>query len=343
MVRRSPGHRLPSLPALSGLAKATTATVAVASTPAQAVATVALNGGIVGRAFDRVGAIGGGNPHPAVDYPAAGDRARYRGGNSRLLVDSPAAGDRVRCRGRSSRLLVGHPTAGDRGGVLDGRESSRCAGPAGGTMNGIKPTLRYRTGGADQQWAVTPAAQVQISGDRCLEVTGDGGAVRIWDCNGGTNQQWSGDAGDGKCREAGNRARTGGSALVIRSCSGGAHRMWVPGDLVGLRKDAESGRCFDVPAGNQSNGNPPALCNCNSTEDGTEDGTKDGNNAGTNGSNQQWTSRADGRSPDVAADGTVVGIWDYNGGTNQKRTAGNGTEVVVRTCDGAANQKWGRS
>jgi O-glycosyl hydrolase len=254
--------------------------------------------------------------------------------------------------------------AGNLAGVLKGVESGRCTDVAGGTTNGLKPTLWDCTGGTNQQWTLTPAGQLQTLG-KCLDVDADGTTVQIWDCNGGTNQQWTVNAdgtvvgaGSGKCLDASAHGTANGAPLDVWACNGGANQKWARGDTVGILKGAESGRCVDVPAANQTNGTRPALWECNG------------------GSNQQWNSTAngrltvfDGKCLDVVgagtADGTAVDIWDCNGGGNQQWTAGADGTVVnagsgkcldatghgtadntlmeIWTCNGGANQRWSRS
>jgi rhamnogalacturonyl hydrolase YesR len=125
----------------------------------------------------------------------------------------------------------------------------------------------------------------------------------------------------------------------------------------GVLKGQESGRCVDVPGGNQANGTAPALWDCN------------------NGANQTWTSTSSkqltvfgGKCLDAVghgtANGTKVDIWDCNGGLNQQWTltadgtvvgvesgkcldatghgTANGTLLQIWTCNGGANQKWSR-
>ncbi|WIM92832.1 lectin [Actinoplanes oblitus] len=122
-------------------------------------------------------------------------------------------------------------------------------------------------------------------------------------------------------------------------------------------RGSQSGRCLDVPNGNQTNGTPLAIWDCNG------------------GGNQQWTATAagelrtsGGKCLDVTgaatADGTRVEVWDCNGQANQRwqlqsngtvTAAGagkcldvyangtaNGTAVEIWSCNGGANQQWTR-
>nr|BFE70345.1 ricin-type beta-trefoil lectin domain protein [Actinoplanes digitatis] len=126
------------------------------------------------------------------------------------------------------------------------------------------------------------------------------------------------------------------------------------GNLAGVLKGAESGRCADVPGAVTTNGTRPVLWDC------------------TGGTNQRWTLtparqlQVLGKCLDVAgtADGTAVQVWDCNGGTNQQWTVGadgtvvgvasgkcleasahgtaNGSALAIWTCNGGPNQRWAR-
>ncbi|NDU71775.1 1,4-beta-xylanase [Actinomadura sp. DSM 109109] len=111
---------------------------------------------------------------------------------------------------------------------------------------------------------------------RCVDVpnsaTADGTRVQLWDCHGGTNQQWTAtDAGElrvygNKCLDA---AGTGNGAQVqIYSCWGGDNQKWrlnSDGSIVGV----QSGLCLD--AAGTGNGTQIQLYSC------------------WNGSNQLWS------------------------------------------------------
>ncbi|SEE82609.1 endo-1,4-beta-xylanase [Streptomyces sp. 3213] len=126
-----------------------------------------------------------------------------------------------------------------------------------------------------------PGAGGQIKGvssGRCLDVPGagttDGTQLQLWDCHGGTNQQWTyTDAGElkvygNKCLDA---AGTGnGSKVQIYSCWGGDNQKWrlnSDGSIVGV----QSGLCLDAVSGGTANGTLIQLYSC------------------SNGNNQHWT------------------------------------------------------
>ncbi|MET9499839.1 non-reducing end alpha-L-arabinofuranosidase family hydrolase [Streptomyces sp. NPDC006552] len=107
---------------------------------------------------------------------------------------------------------------------------------------------------------------------RCLDVPGssqtDGTNVQIWDCHGGTNQQWT-LTDDNELTVYGNRcldvpghATTAGTRPVIWSCNGGTNQRWranADGTIVAV----ESGLCLDVSGGATANGTAVQLWNCN--------------------------------------------------------------------------------
>ncbi len=130
------------------------------------------------------------------------------------------------------------------------------------------------------------------------------------------------------------------------------------GNVGGVLRGQESGRCVDVPGATQSNSTVVTLWDCNG------------------GSNQSWTATPGKQLQvygtkclDVSAggtsDGTAVIIYDCTGGTNQQWTVNsdgtvvgagsgkcldatghgtaNGTLLEIWTCNGGANQKWSRS
>ncbi|MFJ9425191.1 endo-1,4-beta-xylanase [Streptomyces sp. NPDC101249] len=126
-----------------------------------------------------------------------------------------------------------------------------------------------------------PAGGGQVKGvgsGRCLDVPGsstaDGTQLQLWDCHGGTNQQWTyTDAGEvkvygNKCLDA---AGTGNGAKVqIYGCWGADNQKWrlnSDGSIVGV----QSGLCLDAVSGGTANGTLIQLYTC------------------SNGNNQRWS------------------------------------------------------
>ncbi|MET8544336.1 non-reducing end alpha-L-arabinofuranosidase family hydrolase [Kitasatospora sp. NPDC004799] len=119
--------------------------------------------------------------------------------------------------------------------------------------------------------AATSGALRGAGSGRCLDVPNagrnDGTLLQIWDCSGGTNQQWTLTSdnqltvyGD-KCLDVPGHATTAGTRVEIWSCSGGANQRWrvnADGSVVGV----ESGLCLDVSGGGTANGTAVQLWNC---------------------------------------------------------------------------------
>ncbi len=118
-----------------------------------------------------------------------------------------------------------------------------------------------------------PSGQlVGAQSGRCLDVpnvsTANGTQVEIWDCNGGTNQQWT-QRSDGslqvygnKCLEVSNQATAAGSPVSIFDCNGGTNQQWrvnSDGTIVGV----QSGLCLDVTGQGTANGTLIEIWTCN--------------------------------------------------------------------------------
>ncbi|MEV3858694.1 non-reducing end alpha-L-arabinofuranosidase family hydrolase [Streptomyces sp. NPDC050095] len=128
--------------------------------------------------------------------------------------------------------------------------------------------------------AATSGALKGVGSGRCLDVPNasqtDGTSLQIWDCSGGTNQQWTATDSSqltvygNKCLDVPGHATTAGTRVQIWSCSGGANQQWKvnsDGTVVGV----ESGLCLDVTGAGTANGTAVELWTCNG------------------GSNQKWT------------------------------------------------------
>ncbi|WP_378789306.1 PHB depolymerase family esterase [Nonomuraea fastidiosa] len=112
----------------------------------------------------------------------------------------------------------------------------------------------------------------QIKGEgsgRCIDVpngsTSDGTAVQLWDCNGGTNQQWTlTDSGElrvygNKCLDAGGSSN--GARIQIYSCWGGDNQKWrinSDGTITGV----QSNLCLDAIGQGTANGTGLQLYTC---------------------------------------------------------------------------------
>ena len=115
---------------------------------------------------------------------------------------------------------------------------------------------------------------------RCLDVPGqsttNGTQLEIWDCNGGTNQQFA-QLSNGalqvygtKCLDVPGHATAAGTKVDIWDCDGGTNQQWrvtSDGTIVGV----ESGLCLDVIGAGTANGTLVEIWTC------------------TGGSNQKWS------------------------------------------------------
>ncbi|MFF2079808.1 non-reducing end alpha-L-arabinofuranosidase family hydrolase [Kitasatospora sp. NPDC058162] len=128
--------------------------------------------------------------------------------------------------------------------------------------------------------AATSGALRGTGSGRCLDVSNggqaDGTLLQIWDCTGGTNQQWTVTSANqltvygNKCLDVPGHATTAGTRVEIWSCTGAANQQWrvnADGTVVGV----ESGLCLDVSGAGTANGTAVQLWNCSGA------------------GNQQWT------------------------------------------------------
>ncbi|GAA3159423.1 hypothetical protein GCM10020001_099330 [Nonomuraea salmonea] len=104
--------------------------------------------------------------------------------------------------------------------------------------------------------------------------TSDGTAVQLWDCNTGTNQQWS-QTSSGELRVYGNKCLDAGGSgngarIQIYSCWGGDNQKWrvnSDGSITGV----QSNLCLDAVGQGTANGTGLQLYTCHG------------------GANQRWT------------------------------------------------------
>jgi len=154
--------------------------------------------------------------------------------------------------------------------------------------DGVHPNA----GGYDKMAAVWSSALLSVSGSigqpggtggttsaitgagsgRCVDVPGAtqtlGTQVQLWDCLGGTNQQWTATAAGelrvygGDCLDAYGQGTTPGTKVAIWSCNGQANQQWrlnTDGTITG----AQSGLCLDATGGGTANGTLLELWTCN--------------------------------------------------------------------------------
>jgi poly(3-hydroxybutyrate) depolymerase len=108
---------------------------------------------------------------------------------------------------------------------------------------------------------------------RCLDVpnstTTAGTRLQVYDCHGGTNQQWTRTAASEltvysgtstRCVDAEGAGTTAGTAVIIWSCHGGDNQKWrlnTDGSVTGV----QSGLCLEVAG--TANGSAVRLGTCN--------------------------------------------------------------------------------
>jgi poly(hydroxyalkanoate) depolymerase family esterase len=127
----------------------------------------------------------------------------------------------------------------------------------------------------------TGGALRSVGAGRCLDVPGqttnNGTRLQIWDCHGGTNQQWTSSSANEltvysgsskRCLDAEGAGTTAGTAVIIYACHGGNNQKWrLNGD--GSVTGVQSGLCLEVAS--TANGAAARLGTC------------------SGGSNQRWT------------------------------------------------------
>ncbi|MEV1320345.1 PHB depolymerase family esterase [Micromonospora arborensis] len=107
---------------------------------------------------------------------------------------------------------------------------------------------------------------------RCLDVPSrsqtNGTQLALWDCNGGTNQQWTPTAAKQlqvygtKCLDAERAGTTPGTRAIIWDCNGGTNQQWnlnSDGTVTGV----QSGLCLTPNAAGTTNGTQVILSTCN--------------------------------------------------------------------------------
>ncbi|RQW99506.1 extracellular catalytic domain type 1 short-chain-length polyhydroxyalkanoate depolymerase [Micromonospora inaquosa] len=119
------------------------------------------------------------------------------------------------------------------------------------------------------------AAPLRNTGaNRCLDVPSrsqtNGTQLTLWDCNGGTNQQWTPTATKQlqvygtKCLDAEGAGTSPGTRVIIWDCNGGTNQQWnlnTDGTVTGV----QSGLCLTPNAAGTANGTPVVLGSCNGT------------------------------------------------------------------------------
>jgi hypothetical protein len=107
---------------------------------------------------------------------------------------------------------------------------------------------------------------------RCLDVpnasTTNGTQVTLWDCNGGSNQQWTVNTAKqiqvygNKCLDAEGASTSAGTRVIIWDCNGATNQQWnasSDGTITGV----QSGLCLAPNGGGTANSTPVTLQTCN--------------------------------------------------------------------------------
>ncbi|GHH19987.1 non-reducing end alpha-L-arabinofuranosidase family hydrolase [Streptomyces rubradiris] len=152
--------------------------------------------------------------------------------------------------------------------------------------------------------AASSGALRGVGSNRCLDVLGgsqtDGTALQLYDCWGGTNQQWTlTDTNQltvygNKCLDVPGHATTSGTRVQIWTCSGGANQQWQvksDGTVVGT----ESGLCLEAAGAGTANGTAVQIGTCNG------------------GGNQKWTGLTGTTPPDSSCALPSTYRWSSTG------------------------------
>jgi hypothetical protein len=157
-------------------------------------------------------------------------------------------------------------------------DSTRSTGLAGiGTSQGQTAQFDNLSIAAGAGGGTSPTLR-NVNANRCLDVPNqsqtNGTQLGLWDCNSGSNQQWTLTSArqlqvyGTKCLDAGGSGA--GARVTISDCTGAAGQQW------NLNADssvtsAQSGLCLDATGAGTANGTAVILWTCNS------------------GNNQKWT------------------------------------------------------
>jgi non-reducing end alpha-L-arabinofuranosidase len=171
--------------------------------------------------------------------------------------------------------IGGDNSKGSAGSFFEGAMTSGY--PSDATENAVQANIvatGYSSGGG------TGGVLRGVGSNRCLDVPGavttNGTLLSIYDCNGGSNQQWTSQSNGelqvygNKCLDVPNHATTAGTRVEIYDCNDGANQQWTlnsNGTVVGR----ESGLCLDVTGAGTANGTAVEIWTC------------------TGSSNQKWT------------------------------------------------------
>ncbi|MCE6998723.1 RICIN domain-containing protein [Saccharothrix sp. S26] len=180
----------------------------------------------------------------------------------------PTAGSATHITTAYTGCRAGYPVVwapfdgGHQQGPVDG-----CRGCESGARSWVKGEVWKFFTGEQPPVPTTFRLRGEASG-RCLDVNGansaNGTAMIIWDCGGGTNQQFTQNNKAlqvlGKCLDVPANA-TAGTAVRIQSCTGGTNQQWNLNDN-GTISNAQNGLCLDVNGASTANGTAVIVWTC---------------------------------------------------------------------------------
>jgi len=165
--------------------------------------------------------------------------------------------------------IGGDNSKGSAGSFFEGAMTSGY--PSDATDNAVQANLvaaGYGSGGSSSSSGVLRG----VGSNRCLDVpnaaTANGTLLEIWDCNGGSNQQWTYLSNGelqvygNKCLDVPNNATTAGTKVEIWDCNDGSNQQWnlnSDGTVVGRG----SNLCLDVTGAGTANGTSVEIWTCN--------------------------------------------------------------------------------
>jgi hypothetical protein len=171
-----------------------------------------------------------------------------------------------------SSLLLG--TGGDNSVSGQGEffEGAITAGfPSDATENAVQAAVTAAAYGGGSTGGGQATALRNSNANRCLDVPDlsrtNGTQTELWDCNGGTNQQWTPTSakelrvyGD-KCLDDEANGTANGTRVIIWDCNGGSNQQWnlnSGGSITSVR----SGLCLDASGNGTANGTMVQLWQC---------------------------------------------------------------------------------
>ena len=158
------------------------------------------------------------------------------------------------------------------GSVTDGTFSAGQAGIGTGRSETAQFDNLQVVAGTGGGTGGSASALHNVNANRCLDVPNasqtNGTQTELWDCNGGTNQQWTLTSSNqlqvygNKCLDASGQGTTNGTKVVIWDCNGQANQQWTvnsDGTITGV----QSHLCLDASGNGTANGTLIDLYACN--------------------------------------------------------------------------------